>query len=489
MGRLGLRGVLVAAAVFAAVSARPYAGSWNSGGWNDGSRLAAVESLVDHHTFAIDDSIYINPSRAARSPYGPDNTLAARDGTLDKLLIDGRYYSDKSPVPALPMAAVYQLWRWAGGPPAADRPDRFALLLTWVFASIPYVLAAWALGRTIRTIGVPEPWDTVLVGGFAFATLAAPYAENVNNHILLLAVAAGVCDAVVRRSRLTAGRAAWLGLLAGFGYSIDLGAGPPLAVAVFGFVLWQARGPARWPAALPLLAFVGAALPFVAGHHAITYAIAGAIGPANANPAYLQWPGSPFNSTNTTGGWAHASVCSFLLYCVDLLFGKKGFLLYSPMLLLVLVALPHALRRPGRDRQAVLALGAWATATWLLYAATSRNLSGACLSVRWFVPLLAPGILAIGILIRDLPASRRDLGVLIAGGLVLNVELVVRGPFYIWLPKLLWPVVGLTLTSWLVLAARRVPRTAWPTPRNVGRRMSVSRPPVSPTNASTRQTD
>jgi hypothetical protein len=482
MRRLGLRAVLVAAAVFAVVAARPYAGSRDSGGWNDGSRLATVESLVDRHTFAVDDSIYIDPSRAAWPPYGPDNELAAKYGTFDKLLIDGRYYSDKSPVPALPMAAAYQLWRSVGGPSAADRPDLFALLLTWLFAAIPYVLAVWAVGRSMRSIGVPTPWDVVLTAGFAFATLAAAYAENVNNHILLLAVAAGVCEAMVRRGRVTTGRAAWLGLLAGFGYSIDLGAGPPLAVATFGFVVWQSGR--LWP----LLAFVAAALPFVATHHAITYAIAGTIGPANANPAYLQWPGSPFNATNTTGGWAHASFGKFLVYCLDLLFGKKGFLLYSPMMLMVLVALPYALWRPGRDRRAVVAMTFWGVATWLAYAATSRNLSGACLSVRWFVPLLAPGVLTIGILIRDVPACRRDLIVLIAGGVVLNVELVVRGPFYVWLPKLLWPVVGLTVLTWLVLVARRVPRWAWPTPRNLTRWIA-SRAAVSPTSATTGQVD
>ncbi len=54
--------VVVAAAAVAAVSARPYAGAWN-----DGSRLATVEALVDHGTFAIDRSIFV----AVMSPWGP----------------------------------------------------------------------------------------------------------------------------------------------------------------------------------------------------------------------------------------------------------------------------------------------------------------------------------------------------------------------------------------------------------------------------------
>src|SRR4051794_4007323 len=171
MPRLGRGWIVVAAGALAAVTPRPCAGAWN-----DGSRLATVESLVDRHTFAIDDSIYLTPSAAARPPYDPGNALAARYGTLDKLLIDGHWYSDKSPVPAVLMAAPYQLWRWAGGSAAADRPDLFALGLTWLFAGLAYVLAVWAVGRTTRSVGVPAPWDLVLTAGFAFASLALPYA-------------------------------------------------------------------------------------------------------------------------------------------------------------------------------------------------------------------------------------------------------------------------------------------------------------------------
>ena len=46
--------VTFGAVLVALVSARPYAGSWN-----DGSRLATVESLVDYHTLAIDRSIFL----------------------------------------------------------------------------------------------------------------------------------------------------------------------------------------------------------------------------------------------------------------------------------------------------------------------------------------------------------------------------------------------------------------------------------------------
>src|SRR6185295_3499159 len=90
--------VVALAGIVAFISARPYAGSWN-----DGSRLATVECLVDRHTLVIDDSLFVKVGTS--TPYrgeGVDN------GTLDKLHINGHFYSDKSPVPALLLAIIYQ---------------------------------------------------------------------------------------------------------------------------------------------------------------------------------------------------------------------------------------------------------------------------------------------------------------------------------------------------------------------------------------------
>ena len=106
--RLAARFVLTAALVVALVSARPYAGSWN-----DGSRLATVESLVDHGTLAIDHSIFVQVPQRQHvddpGPYPADDPLLQQHGTRDRLLIRGHFYSDKSPVPALLMAGLYQM--------------------------------------------------------------------------------------------------------------------------------------------------------------------------------------------------------------------------------------------------------------------------------------------------------------------------------------------------------------------------------------------
>ncbi len=142
--------VLAFSVVIAAASARPYAG-----GWNDGSRLATVECLVDYHTLAIDHSIFVQPPDDPHtpSPYPLDEPDLLFHGTDDKLLIHGRYYSDKSPVPALLMAGVYQAWQWCTGVTARQRPDSFCYGMTVASSGLAYVIAVcciYQLGGTLR---------------------------------------------------------------------------------------------------------------------------------------------------------------------------------------------------------------------------------------------------------------------------------------------------------------------------------------------------
>src|SRR6516165_5153794 len=101
--------VLCVSTLVALVGARPYAGSWN-----DGGRLATVESLVDHGTWAIDHSIFVEVP-ADNPPYPANPDLIFEHGTLDKLFIRGHFYSDKSPVPNLLLAGVYKLTQMYSG--------------------------------------------------------------------------------------------------------------------------------------------------------------------------------------------------------------------------------------------------------------------------------------------------------------------------------------------------------------------------------------
>src|SRR5262249_3156620 len=177
--------VVAGTLVIALLGARPYAGSWN-----DGSRLATVESLVDHHTLAIERSIFVAVPRpgdpSARPPYpadSPTGEMLCRYGTADKLLIDGHFYSDKSPVPALLLALLYQALQWLTGLTACQHPEAFCYLMTLASSGLPYVVSAWAVHRFGRLLQLPPGTCLALAASFALATVAPVYARHTNNHI------------------------------------------------------------------------------------------------------------------------------------------------------------------------------------------------------------------------------------------------------------------------------------------------------------------
>jgi hypothetical protein len=440
--------VLAAATVVAAVSARPYAG-----GWNDGSRLATVEALVDHHTLAIDDSIFVKVpaagNGAAPSPYPRDDAVLMKKGTLDKLYIRGHYYSDKSPVPALLMAGIYQGWQWLTGLTARDHADRFCYGMILLTSGLAYVVAVWCIFRTAGLVGLTPVLSLALTASFALATVALPYARQVNNHIVLLGITAALVLGLVRLAGAGGTRRSLtpavlgLGTLAGLGYTVDLGAGPVFLACTLGAVVYRGR---RWqPAALFLLA----AVPWLALHHVVNYAVGGTWQPANAVAGYFRWPGCPFQADNLTGGWHHHGVGPFLTYAAGLLVDKKGFLGHNPALFLALPVLVVLLWRRTPELPEVLFTGFCCGGVWLAYAVTSTNASGSCCTIRWFVPLLAPAYLVLALGLRRFPDRQGDFLVLSAWGAVIAGLAWWEGPWMKHMVPCYWPLQAATLLSWL----------------------------------------
>lgn len=433
--------------VFAAGGARPYASSWN-----DGSRLASVESLVERGTFRIDDSIFLRPELSRNAlPYSPGN-FANLTGTLDKLLIDGYWYSDKPPLVSVPLAVAYRGLMLLGAPAPSARPDVFAWVVCVLLSGTGYAVAVGCLWTLGRRAGLSPLWRLGWLAAFALATVLPAYTRSANSHIAQLGAVAAACVFLCRISdRYTEGRPAWgslvaAGLLAGFAYNLDFGVGPPFVLAVLAVVAVRTRRFA--PVAVSGLASLFLILP----GHAINYAIGGDfVKPLNMHPEYLAWPGSPFGMTMT--GVVRPRPVAQVLYTLDLLFGKKGFLTHNPPLLLAVAAGVLLLRRAGRDRLELLALGAWCVCGWLMYGVLSKNHGGACVSVRWFVPFLVPGFWLLAKLISERPAFRSDFAALALWGVPLAASAWVVGPWWERNVPLYWWVFGGSLVTWAAVRA------------------------------------
>ncbi|MBN9120357.1 MAG: hypothetical protein J0I06_14565 [Planctomycetes bacterium] len=433
--------------VLAAAGAKPFASSWN-----DGSRLASVAALVERGTFCIDGTVFLQPSEAvARGtpPYDPANSLCER-GTLDKLLIDGHWYSDKPPLVSVPLAAAYRALMALGLPSPSEQPGLFAWVITVLLSGIGYAVAVgclWALGTRA---GLAPKWRFAWLAAFALATVLPAYTRSANNHIAQLGAVAVVCVLLCRiADRAAEGRMAWgalvgAGFVTGFAYNLDFGVGPPLVLAVLGAVALRTRR------LLPVLVFALGVLPCVVAGHAINYAIGGDwLKPLNMHPEYLAWPGSPFTSTMT--GVIRPRPFAQFLYTLDLLVGKKGFLTHNLPLLLAVVAGVRVLKRGSRGRVELLALGAWCVVGWLMYGVLSKNHGGACVSVRWFVPFLVPGFWLLAKLLAERPELRRDFVALAAWGVPLAASAWAVGPWWMRLVPGYWFVLGGALLTWALV--------------------------------------
>jgi hypothetical protein len=434
--------VIVAAGCIAVVSARPY-----TGGWNDGSRLATVESLVDYHTWAIDDSIFVRvPPDLNPRPYSEADPALNRRGTCDRLWINGHFYSDKSPAPALAMAGEYWIVQRLTGLSANVAPDVFCRMMTILSSGLAYVVAVWCIFRLGSPIGLDLRWRLALAASFGCATVAATYAEHANNHIVLLAIAAAVTVelAWVVVGHASAWRFALIGALVGMGYTVDLGAGPVLLAATATMIAIRLR---RRPWAVLTAGLC--AVPFVLLHHVINYSIGGTIGPANAVAEYLRWPGSPFFFQPITGGWNHPSVTRFVLYSLDMLVGKRGIFGHDLPIFLALVTAPAIWRFARRERPLLLHALFWSAGAWLLYGATSTNSSGVCCSIRWLVPLVAPGYFALALVLRDQPDRRADFLILSAWGTIYSGIMMASGPWREIDPLVNWSLVVGAGTTWI----------------------------------------
>ena len=443
--------VLLAAAGIALVSALPYAG-----GWNDGSRLATIESLVDFHTWKIDRSCFVQVPQPLHpsdpTPYRATDAGVMRSGTLDKLMVDGDFYSDKPPVLAVYQAGLYEVWQWLGGSTARLRPDLFCLLMTVVTSGLSYVVAVYCTYRLGCVFGLALPLRLGMAASMALGTFALAYTRHTNGHIVFLGASAALFLELAYLARASWGRDlswwrfAYLGTLAGICYTIDLGVGPVLVACLAPLVVWRCRRVG------PVLVFGSAALPWFLAHHCICYSIAGSFGPMSSDPRVFLWPGSPFNSTNMTGICNH-TLASFPPYALSMIAGKKGLLGHNLPMFLSIVAVVILVRDRVEELPEVLFAAGWAVGTWLLYAALSNNSSGQCCSIRWFVPLLAPGFFALALLFRDRPSYRWDFYLLSLWGAVLGIMMWSYGP---WLPHMVpffWPIQATALLSWAVCRA------------------------------------
>jgi hypothetical protein len=348
--------------------------------WQEESRMATVQALVEQGTFIIDHTEF--------------------NRTGDKVFVNGHFYSDKTPILSVATAGVYSILHNVFGltlDPTICVPDgdssacraftlngtRFTAFywLTLIFiggSSAWLVVLFW---QAMIDRGAGGLLSTALAIALGLASSMAPYSIVFAGHVpAALCLFAGFM--LLIRVRQHATRSApyfWAGLLISLSANIDL----TLAVFVIAFGVWA------------LIAHRGKVLPFAIGaivpvaiSAAINFWAAGTITPMYFDPKAYDFVGTVLNPT--VGGTNGFYSLEFgLQYTYNILIGRRGFFAFTPMLIYAVVGLAMVWRaRSNRLRglSFAVAAGCLTFAAYLIL--RTDNYGGEAWGTRWFVPLV-----------------------------------------------------------------------------------------------------
>ena len=292
-------------------------------GWNDASRMAMIQSLVDYHSLAIDHSTFAD--------------------TGDKVFVNGHFYSDKMALPALIGAIVYLPLARLGI--KLDAGWNLAYYLITLFT----VKAFWLVGliafyRALGFTGLTDKkrlWLTLALGvGSLYFTWSATF----NNHSLT---------------------ASWLAI--GFYFLLKAKYGDRIRQDLFVSGLFFALAGSS---EIPSIAFYAGFLLYILADRrlragvlfflfplplavvpvlAVNYAISGSVIPMLIIKSYYMYPGSPWArpGAEILSGTAINQGAFLVSYGFHSLLGSRGFILYNPMLFIAIPLLVRELR-PSR---------------------------------------------------------------------------------------------------------------------------------------------
>jgi len=323
--------------------------------------MALTQSLVEQHTFIIDESVFVNSG--------------------DKVFIKGHFYSDKPALPALLAAAVYApLHKLGLNLDYGWNLSYYLIILftikTFWIASILAFRGALAFTPTLRE-RIP-----LLIVIYAFASLAFCWSSSFNNHSLAASSLMIAFYFYLRGKNDDEHQALfWSGLFFGLAASMDI----PTAIFLLGFGLLVIH---KWRFSTKALLFSAAALIPLSIHLTVNYSIGGTLLPLQIKPEFFVFEGSVWTESNDLSGVNINSALFTAQYAFISLFGPKGFVWYNPLLLILTPLVISNVRRTKflQLETLVILLGTFILMSY--YFLFSSNYGGWSYSIRWFVPVL-----------------------------------------------------------------------------------------------------
>jgi len=346
-------------------------------GPNDASRLATIQSLVDHHTFIIDQSMFI--------------------WTGDKYLYNQHFYSDKPALLSLYGAGIYWILKIIFNISLEQRSSLAIYLIVIFTTVIPTAIGLVYFYKILtEQFNISQRWAEITTLLAGTGTLVLPYSGALNNNLVsgvLLIIA------FYYFLKTTSGKIHHLiitGSLISLAGSIDLNSFLYL-LFVAGWLILRSLKSA--------IVFSLACLPPIAIWLGLNIHTSGSPIPPAMNAPLWDYPGSAFNSQLLSGLAGHQTVQGFLFYTFHMILGNRGLISHTPLLILAIYGI-HLLwqQKDHPYRQEYLLFFTASICYFMLFVSRTVNYSGFAFGVRWFVtPML---ILCLPIALLESPAKK-----------------------------------------------------------------------------------
>ncbi len=275
-------------------------------GHNEGSRFNTIMGIVELHSLA----------------WNPEFTYTSED----KVLIDGKLYSDKPHVFAL-LAAIPYYFLYKIGFSFVAQEGLTPYVMKLLVVALPTGIFLIFFYRTLQR-KTAERHAFFLTLCLGFGTVVFSYSTAFNNHNL---TAFTLFAAFVFYLNAISGENVnylFFGFLLGLTIALDIITGA-LFTVFFGISLFFVK---KIPYHHKVFLIIGCAVPF-AFHLILNFMIFGDLLPAYAHPQYYIDAQTWQNETNLPGFYNHASVWALLVYTFHNTLGFRGLFSYTPILL------------------------------------------------------------------------------------------------------------------------------------------------------------
>lgn len=333
-------------------------------GWNDASRMAGIQAVVEQNTLIIDNTLF--------------------NFTGDKVFINGHFYSDKPIMSYIIAVPVYSLL-YTTGISFANYPNLAYFILTLLIVNVSVGIMLVYFFRFLSRYKLDTKTRIFYTLTLGFCTLIFPYTLVFNNNSLTAAFLFLSFYALLNSKKPM--HFAGAGLLIGLTATFEPITGPVFLACFIGFLLYKRT---QFP---KIFCFITAALIPLIIYVILLISITGNIVPFQLNEQLFDYSNWPYPISHFEGNVSSikvrgTSVMDTINYASDLILGSKGFFIFSPLLLFSIAGLIIAVKKESKYRSEAITAGIGILFAFIMYTTQTLEWGGSNFGFRHTVALI-----------------------------------------------------------------------------------------------------